>query len=68
MHFYLIDYVCNTIGTLRHAVIQKEPLWIIFDRGMTIRLHQELIMQSDKTIDARGANVHIAGGAGIYYT
>ncbi|KAA8530320.1 hypothetical protein F0562_005029 [Nyssa sinensis] len=52
-------------GTLRHAVIQKQPLWIVFARSMTIRLNQELIMQGDKTIDARGANVHIAYGAGI---
>ncbi|KAH1040747.1 hypothetical protein J1N35_042490 [Gossypium stocksii] len=52
-------------GTLRHAVIQKEPLWIIFARGMIIRLKQELIMAGNKTIDARGANVHVAYGAGI---
>ncbi|XP_048502239.1 probable pectate lyase P59 [Beta vulgaris subsp. vulgaris] len=52
-------------GTLRHAVIQTEPLWIIFARSMNIRLTQELIMTGDKTIDARGANVHIAHGAGI---
>ncbi|GKV22434.1 hypothetical protein SLEP1_g32308 [Rubroshorea leprosula] len=52
-------------GTLRHAVIQKGPLWIIFARSMIIRLSQELIVSSDKTIDARGANVHIAYGAGI---
>lgn len=52
-------------GTLRHAVIQKRPLWIIFKRSMVIKLSQELIMQGDKTIDARGANVHIAYGAGI---
>lgn len=53
-------------GTLRYGVIQKEPLWIIFAKSMTIRLHQELIVQSDKTIDGRGVNVHIANGAGIY--
>lgn len=29
------------------------------------RLNQELIVQGDKTIDGRGANVHIAYGAGI---
>ena len=52
-------------GTLRHAVIQKEPLWIIFSNHMAIRLNQELIITSDKTIDARGANVVIEGGAGI---
>ncbi|KAM1112159.1 hypothetical protein PS2_044633 [Malus domestica] len=52
-------------GTLRHAVIQTQPLWIIFARSMVIRLSQELIVTSHKTIDARGANVHIAHGAGI---
>ncbi|KAF5726803.1 pectate lyase [Tripterygium wilfordii] len=59
------DMVHPKPGTLRHAVIQKEPLWIIFARSMIIRLNQELIMTSDKTIDARGANVHIAHGAGL---
>ena len=59
------DVVNPKPGTLRHAVIQKEPLWIIFARNMNIRLSEELIMQGDKTIDARGANVHIAYGAGI---
>ncbi|KAL0395735.1 UNVERIFIED_CONTAM: Pectate lyase [Sesamum calycinum] len=52
-------------GTLRHAVIQDEPLWIIFKRDMVIRLNQELVMNSHKTIDGRGASVHIAGGACI---
>ncbi|XP_010242445.1 PREDICTED: pectate lyase [Nelumbo nucifera] len=52
-------------GTLRHAVIQTEPLWIIFEHDMIIRLKQELIMTSDKTLDGRGARVHIAYGAGI---
>ncbi|XP_051130099.1 probable pectate lyase 8 [Andrographis paniculata] len=52
-------------GTLRHAVIQEEPLWITFRRDMVITLKQELIMNSFKTIDGRGANVHIANGACI---
>ncbi|KAB2011495.1 hypothetical protein ES319_D09G024800v1 [Gossypium barbadense] len=52
-------------GTLRHAVIQKRPLWIIFARTMHIKLSQELIVQSNKTIDGRGADVHIAYGCGI---
>ena len=52
-------------GTLRFAVIQAEPLWIIFERSMTISLQQELIVNGDKTIDARGHNVHIANGCGI---
>lgn len=59
------DMVNPKPGTLRHAVTQPQPLWIIFARSMTIRLNQELIMAGDKTIDARGVNVHIAGGAGI---
>ncbi|XP_050276407.1 probable pectate lyase 5 [Quercus robur] len=50
------------IGTLRHAVIQNEPLWIIFKHDMVIKLKEELLMNSYKTIDGRGANVHIAGG------
>ncbi|KAK4375830.1 hypothetical protein RND71_006507 [Anisodus tanguticus] len=49
-------------GTLRYAVIQNEPLWIIFARDMVIRLKEELIMNSFKTIDGRGASVHMAGG------
>ena len=59
------DLVNPKKGTLRHAVIQTEPLWIIFNRNMVIRLSQELIMTSNKTIDGRGAQIHIAKGAGI---
>ncbi|KAH6763488.1 Pectate lyase family protein [Perilla frutescens var. hirtella] len=59
------DLINPKPGTLRHAVIQKEPLWIIFDHSMLIILQQELIMQGDKTIDGRGVKVEIAYGAGI---
>lgn len=59
------DLINPKPGTLRHAVIQNGSLWIIFARDMHIKLSQELIMTSDKTIDARGADVHIAYGAGI---
>ncbi|KAK4429957.1 Pectate lyase [Sesamum alatum] len=52
-------------GTLRHAVIQPQPLWIIFGRHMVIKLKEELIFASNKTVDGRGAQVHIAYGAGI---
>ncbi|GFP88751.1 probable pectate lyase 22, partial [Phtheirospermum japonicum] len=52
-------------GTLRHAAIQPDPLWIIFKSDMVIRPKQELIINSHKTIDGRGASVHIAGGACI---
>ncbi|GAA0166081.1 lyase [Lithospermum erythrorhizon] len=49
-------------GTLRHATIQNEPLWIIFKRDMIIQLKKELLINSYKTIDGRGASVHIASG------
>ncbi|TYH33763.1 hypothetical protein ES332_D13G080900v1 [Gossypium tomentosum] len=52
-------------GTLCHAVTQLRPLWITFKKSMIIKLEQELIVTSDQTIDARGANVHICKGAGI---
>lgn len=59
------DPVTPVPGTLRHAVIQDEPLWITFDSDMTIQLNEELIVNSYKTIDGRRAKVHIAGGACI---
>ncbi|KAL9150049.1 hypothetical protein ABFS82_12G144200 [Erythranthe guttata] len=56
------DAVNPTPGTLRYAVIQTEPLWIVFPTNMLIHLSQELIFNSYKTLDGRGANVHITGG------
>ncbi|CAA2960209.1 Pectate lyase [Olea europaea subsp. europaea] len=55
------DTANPTPGTLRHAVIQDVPLWIIFQSDMIIKLKHELIISSYKTIDGRGANVHITG-------
>ncbi|KAL0338510.1 UNVERIFIED_CONTAM: putative pectate lyase 12 [Sesamum angustifolium] len=52
-------------GTLRYAVIQTEPLWIVFASNMLIQLSEELIFNSYKTLDGRGANVHIIGGGCI---
>jgi pectate lyase len=52
-------------GTLRYGAIQDEPLWIIFKRDMVITLKQELLVNSYKTIDGRGASVHIANGGCI---
>ncbi|CAF2000011.1 hypothetical protein Bca4012_078405 [Brassica carinata] len=59
------DLVNPKPGTLRHAVTRDRPLWIIFGRSMIIKLQQELIITHDKTIDGRGENVHIMGGAGL---
>jgi pectate lyase len=52
-------------GTLRWGVVQTEPLWIIFANDMIITPTQEIVIQSDKTIDGRGAQVHIANGGGL---
>ncbi|OMP04220.1 Pectate lyase/Amb allergen [Corchorus olitorius] len=49
-------------GTLRHAAIQEEPLWIIFDHDMVITLNEQLLVNSHKTIDGRGHNIQIAHG------
>ena len=57
------DVINPKPGTLRYGVIQTEPLWIIFSANMNIRLQEELIMNSYKTVDGRGQNVHISGGA-----
>ncbi|VFQ77764.1 unnamed protein product, partial [Cuscuta campestris] len=59
------DTVEPRAGTLRHAVIQAEPLWIVFGGDMTIRLKHELIFNSYKTVDGRGAEVRITGGGCI---
>ncbi|KAI8560330.1 hypothetical protein RHMOL_Rhmol04G0247000 [Rhododendron molle] len=59
------DAVTPRPGTLRYAVIQTEPLWIVFASNMLIHLSQELIFNSYKTLDGRGVNVHITGGGCI---
>ncbi|PIA37174.1 hypothetical protein AQUCO_03000036v1 [Aquilegia coerulea] len=59
------DPVNPTPGTLRYAVVQTEPLWIIFSGDMLVTLKEELIVNSYKTMDGRGANVHIVGGGCI---
>ncbi|KAH7283719.1 hypothetical protein KP509_34G020500 [Ceratopteris richardii] len=56
------DAVDPKPGTLRYAVIQTEPLWIIFKSDMNIVLKEELLMNSYKTIDGRGHQVHISNG------
>ncbi|GAA0145501.1 lyase [Lithospermum erythrorhizon] len=59
------DMVNPKPGTLRFAVIQDEPLWIVFSANMVIKLRHELIVNSRKTIDGRGANVGITGNGCI---
>ncbi|VVA91303.1 unnamed protein product [Arabis nemorensis] len=59
------DLVNPKPGTLRYAVTRDGPLWIIFARSMIIKLQQELMITSDKTIDGRGARIYIMEGAGL---
>lgn len=49
-------------GTLRYGATRDEPLWIVFARDMSISLKNELMLNSYKTIDGRGARVEIANG------
>ncbi|MED6218665.1 hypothetical protein PIB30_028628 [Stylosanthes scabra] len=56
------DAVNPRKGTLRYGAIQREPLWIMFKRDMVIRLENELIVNSYKSIDGRGARVVISNG------
>ncbi|KAG6755769.1 hypothetical protein POTOM_039174 [Populus tomentosa] len=49
-------------GTLQYGAIQTEPLWITFDKDMVIKLENELMINSFKTIDGRGSNVEITDG------
>ena len=42
-------------------ICTRAPLWITFACDMVINLCKELIVSSDKTIDGRGAQVHVTG-------
>lgn len=52
-------------GTLRYAVTRPGPLWITFAYSMDIKLKNELMITSYKTIDGRGVRVRIIGGGGL---
>ncbi|KAG8365390.1 hypothetical protein BUALT_Bualt18G0099700 [Buddleja alternifolia] len=56
------DPISPKPGTLRYGVIQTQPLWIIFEKDMDITLENELMVNSYKTIDGRGARVEISNG------
>lgn len=49
-------------GSLRYGVTRKRPLWIVFARDMNIKLQMPLFVTRHKTIDGRGASVHISNG------
>ncbi|XP_052486310.1 pectate lyase-like [Gossypium raimondii] len=44
--------------TLLHAITQPRSLWITFKGSMTITLESDLIVTSDKTINARNVIIH----------
>ena len=48
-------------GSLRWAVQQAGPKWIVFDRDLTINLSAPLPLTSDTTLDGRGHQVTITG-------
>lgn len=52
-------------GTLRDAVSQPGPVWIVFSSDMGIKLRRPLKVTSFKTIDGRGVHVKITGGGCI---
>lgn len=49
-------------GSLRYGVTRNRPLWIVFAKGMNIKLQMPLLVTDYKTIDGRGANIHISNG------
>ncbi|GLJ43866.1 hypothetical protein SUGI_0914290 [Cryptomeria japonica] len=59
------DAVNPKPGTLRYGVALPGRVWIVFGRNMNIVLKMPLVVGSYKTIDGRGAQVHISGGACI---
>ncbi|CAL9749197.1 unnamed protein product [Musa acuminata subsp. burmannicoides] len=53
-------------GTLRYgATLLPGKVWITFSKDMQIKLVRPLVVKSFTTIDGRGADVHIAYGAGF---
>lgn len=48
-------------GTLREAAEAAGPAWIRFEVSGVINLDAPILVQSDKTIDGRGADITVAG-------
>lgn len=51
-----------TPGTLRYGATRERALWIIFSQNMNIKLQMPLYVAGYKTIDGRGADVHLGNG------
>ncbi|KHN11447.1 Putative pectate lyase 12 [Glycine soja] len=52
---------CDPNWAAERQELADEALWIVFAADMTINLKHELIFNSYKTLDGRGANVHVTG-------
>ncbi|XP_074566485.1 putative pectate lyase 2 [Curcuma longa] len=60
------DPVSPRPGTLRYgATVLPGKVWITFQGSMQIKLVRPLLVKNFTTIDGRGADVHVAYGAGI---
>ncbi|XP_038680609.1 probable pectate lyase 5 [Tripterygium wilfordii] len=58
------DHLKPKPGTLRYgATLIPGKVWITFKRDMNIKFSKPLLISSFTTIDGRGVNVHISGGA-----
>ena len=53
------------LGSLRTALAQKGPKWIVFEEGLsgTIKNKTMLYLSGDTTIDGRGADITLSGEA-----
>lgn len=60
------DPVSPRPGTLRYgATVLPGKVWITFQGSMQIKLVRPLLVKNFTTIDGRGADVHVAYGAGL---
>src|SRR4051812_21507730 len=55
------DAVHPAAGSLRWALTQQSPLWVVFDGDYTIHLKAGLRVGPNKTIDGRGHKVTLTG-------
>ncbi len=54
-------------GTLRFALQQERPFWIIFSQNMTITHGSEIAVGPNKTVDGRGKTIKIGGNQSLRY-
>ncbi|KAK2992502.1 hypothetical protein RJ640_005649 [Escallonia rubra] len=62
VHYTLSPTPLTIPTTQNHVAIQSQPLWIVFEKAMVLTLKNELMVNSYKSLDGRGAKVAIANG------